>query len=240
MRSPGEVWYLPPESREGGDRKGRRHLLLTACRDHDDVGVLSYASTSAIEGAFGGGSFLLDPHSGAYRQTGFDRPTYITPCRLVSALSHDMVRMMGRVIDEMPHIRLVLHHALGLGTGTADSGRAFGSFRGRVAVLSDSLAREIDCRFAIIVTEPVYSLAERYQLILPILNGEEYESEDGDVLVGHAPWLDQVQLGSGAILPTRLIQSAFHPSDLAHTLPICVDEATISRIDSALVELFGL
>jgi len=240
MRFPGEVWYLPPESREEGDRKGRRHLLLTACRDHADIGVLSYASTSAIEAAFGGGSFLLDPHAGAYRHTGFDRPTCITPCRLVSALSHDMVRMTGRVIDQMPHIRRVLHHALGLGTGTADSGRAFGSFRGRVAVLSDSLAREMDCRFAVIITEPGYSLAERYQLILPILSDEEYESEDGDVLVGHADWLDQVRLGAGAILPTRLIQSAFHPSDLARVLPVCVDEATIGRIDRALIELFGL
>lgn len=240
MRYPGEVWYLPPEARSEGDPKGRRHVLLTACADTDDFGVFAYASTSAIEAAFGGASFLLDPYARAYHHTGFVRPTYITPCRLVTAPSEDMVRMTGRIIDEMADIRRVLHHALGVGTGTAASGSALGSFRGLVAELSEPLAREMDCRFALIVTEPGYSLARRYQLIVPLLDGRDYEQETGDVLVGGVSWLNAVQGMPEAIIPVKLIQSAFHPSDLARVLPVCVDQGTISEIDHALLQLFGL
>ena len=110
--------------------------------------------------------------------------------------------MTGRIIDEMPDIRRELHRALGLGTGTSATGPAAGSFRGHVAELSRALAAEMDTRFAVIVTDPGYSLARRYQLILPLLNAAEYNSEPGDVIVSRTPWLPKVRRGlTEALIP---------------------------------------
>ncbi len=202
MRFPGEVWLLPPEARQEGDPKPRRHVLLTRCEDEGDVGVLSYASTSAIEAAFGGASVLVDPFARGYQHTGFVAPTHVTPCRLVSAASEDMWNLKGRLIDEMPEVRRALARALGIGTGTARSGVASGSLRGRVIELSVALAEECGARFAVILSEPGYSLRRRYQIVALVLDPAEYETETDDVLVTGEAWVRAIDLRlSAAILP---------------------------------------
>jgi hypothetical protein len=88
MQHPGEVWFLPPDVRHGGDPKTRRHVLLTTCGIPGDVAILAYASTQGTEAAFGAANVLLDPYAtadGSRGRTGFEHPTYIYPSRLVSA-----------------------------------------------------------------------------------------------------------------------------------------------------------
>lgn len=241
MRYPGEVWFLPPEAREHGDPKMRRHVLLTTCAEDDDIGVLSYASTAAVEAAFGGATLLLDPSAHAYRHTGFTRPTYITPCRLISAGSEQMVRLMGRIIDELPDIRRELRRALGLGTGTAASSSGTGSLRGHVVVLSDALADECGALYGMVVTEHGYSAAGRYQLFIPVLDAEEFRAEPDDVVVTGEAWLRAMSPHpSTAIVATRLIQTAFQPLDVKAVLPVLGSETTLRAIDRALIEIFGL
>jgi len=241
MRYPGEVWLLPPEARAEGDFKWRRHVLLTACSEQGDIGIFAYASTSAVEPAFGGASILVDPYANAYRHTGFSAPTYVMPCRLVPAASEDMQRMAGRIIDEMPAIRNELRRALGLGTGTRAAGAASGSLRGCVVELGDALAAESEFRLGVLVTEGGYSLARRYQLLIPLLDAAEYGTQSDDVVVVEKTWLDEIRPGlKEAILAVRLTQTAFHPLEIARVLPIVVDEATIGEIDRALLRVFSL
>lgn len=240
MRFPGEVWFLPPEARAEGDFKWRRHVLLTPCEEHDDTGVFSYASTASIEAAFGGASVLIDPHASTYRYTGFSAPTYVTPCRLVLAASEDMHRMAGRIIDEMPAIRGELRQALGIGTGTARRGVAAGSWRGRVAELGEALAEESGFSLGVIVTEPAYSLARRYQLVVPILDAEEYDVQPNDVVMAGQQWITDLVDSGEVIFAVRLIQAAFHPTELKRVLATVVDDATIAEIDRTVVAMFGL
>lgn len=76
---------------------------------------------------------------------------------------------------------------------------------------------------------------------MPLLDANEYSAEEGDVLVSGAPWLPMVARGlTRAILAPKLIQSAFHPLELARVLPASVDEVTIGELDRALTGVFGL
>jgi hypothetical protein len=241
MRYPGEVWFLPPEARAEGDFKWRRHVLLTPCGEQGDIGIFAYASTAAIESAFGGASVLIDPYANAYRHTGFSAPTYVMPCRLVPAASEDMQRMAGRIIDEMPAIRSELRRALGLGTGTRAGGSASGSLRGCVVELGDSLAAESGFRLGVLVSEGGYSLAHRYQLLIPLLDATEYDTQPDDVVAIGKAWAGEIRPGLvTAILAVRLIQTAFHPLEIARVLPVVVDDTTIAEVDRALIRVFGL
>ncbi|HVG44681.1 MAG TPA: hypothetical protein VM890_08120 [Longimicrobium sp.] len=241
MRYPGEVWFLPPEARAEGDFKWRRHVLLTTCRERGDIGIFAYASTSAVEPGFGGANVLVDPYASTYRHTGFSAFTYVMPCRLVPATSEDMQRMAGRLIDEMPAIRSELRRALGIGTGTCAASRTSASLRGCVVELRDGLATESGVRLGVIVTEAGYSLAGRYQLLIPLLDAAEYDSQADDVLAIGTKWARELFPPlEQAILAVRLVQTAFQPLEIARVLPIVVDDATIGEIDRALLRVFGL
>lgn len=177
---------------------------------------------------FGGASILVDPTRSP--GCGFSALTYVAPCRLVVAVSEDMGRLAGRLSRDMAPLRLALHRALGIGRGPQ-------SLRGRIVELAEELSAKAGFRMGVIVTEPVYSLARRFQLIVPWLDAAEYLPKPGDVIVSGAAWLDQRKSG---ILAVDLVQTAYHPTEIARTLRRVVDEETISRIDQALVQMFGL
>lgn len=203
--------------------------------------LFSFASTAATESVFGGAAVLLDPHASRYNRSGFDRPTYITPCRLVSAESEDMQRMMGRIIDELPQIRLQLHRALGIKTGTcAGSGSASGSLRGQLVQLAGAFVAEAGIEFGVIMSEPEYSMQERYQIIIPILDAEEYEEDEMDVVVEGHDWLSRTNGIERALLPVPYIQSVFHPTEIRREVGAVIDEATMRELDTYLLQLFGL
>ncbi|HEU0016149.1 MAG TPA: hypothetical protein VFQ45_20895, partial [Longimicrobium sp.] len=186
MRYPGEVWFLPPDAREQGDPKPRRHVLLNACDEGDAeaVGSFAFASTQSTEAGFGAAYLLVDPAATRYgRQgrTGFPRATYVYASRIVPAEMADLQRMAGRLIDEMADLREKLRVALGLGTGTAVHGTAAGSWRGRFVRFTGSLAAEVECDLALVLTEPAYSNHQRYQVVVPLRDASVWEPGPGDV-----------------------------------------------------------
>lgn len=245
MQHPGEVWFLPPDAREGGDPKTRRHVLLTPCTNETDVAIFGFASTQGTEAAFGAANVLLDPFATAYGssgRTGFQHPTYIYPSRLVPAAPADMTRFAGRIIDEMAAIRAKLYDALGIRTGTSDGqGRAGGSWRGRVVRFSDPFARELECTHGVVITEPAYSNMQRYQTVVPILDPEEFEPNASDLVVTDQPWTSRIETPLRAVwLGVDLVQTVFHPTEVADWTGATVDEATMAEIDAYLLNLFGL
>lgn len=233
MYYPGDVWYLPPELRPGGDPKQRRQVLLTHCEGEDDVGTFAFATTRPTEMVFGGAAFRFDPRG--RRGVGFDRITYITPCRLTSSPRTDWLVKSGRIGGEMADVRTELRKALGIGRGTSAPG-----FRGSLAELRPAIAEELGVRYGLIVSESGYSLQKRYQILVPLLDGEEFIPEEGEPFLTNLPWASAV-LGSTAVLfAIRSIQSVFHPEELTRVTEIRVDTSTMSKIDTALVRLFGL
>lgn len=245
MQHPGEVWFLPPDARHGGDPKTRRHVLLTTCGDASDLAILAYASTQGTEAAFGAANVLLDPFATAYGsrgRTGFEHPTYIYPSRLVSAAPADLIQLKGRIIDEMAAIRAKLHEALGIGSGIANGqDRAAGSWRGRVVEFSDVFAREIGCSYGVVVTDPGYSNRQRYQTIVPLLDPEEFESEVNDLVVLDQPWVPQVNPAMHAAwLAVDMVQTVFHPAEISRWSGATIDGGTMAELDAYLLDLFGL
>ena len=245
MQHPGEVWFLPPDAREGGDPKTRRHVLLTPCTDETEIATFAYASTQGTEAAFGAANVLLNPFATTYGSsggTGFQQPTYIYPSRLVPAARGDLTRFAGRIIDEMGAIRGRLQDALGIRTGTGSGQReAAGSWRGRVVRLADAFARELGCSYGVVVTDPVYSNAQRYQTIVPVLDPDEFEPDSRDLVVTGREWTVVVAPRlKGAWLAADMVQSVFHPTEIDTWTGATADEATMAALDTYLLHLFGL
>jgi hypothetical protein len=241
---PGEVWFLPPDAREGGDPKARRHVLLGS-DNNSDIAIFAFASQQGTEAAFGAANVLLDPFATRYGRsgrTGFDHPTYVYPSRLVPVAFSELRTFKGRIIDEMAEIRSKLPLALGIGAGSSEgSGAASGSWRGRVVQFSDAFARELECSHGLVVTDPAYSNAQRYQTVVPILDPEEFETSGSDLVVAGQPWIALVDIGLEAVwLAVDMVQSVFHPTDIARWTGATADEGTIAEVDTCLLHLFGL
>jgi hypothetical protein len=236
MRYPGEVYFLPRGAAEGGDTKPRRHVLLANCEDGADLAGFAYASTQLTEAAWGAPNALVNPAATKYRRTGFSRPTYVYPSRIVSVDPECLEEPEGKVIDELPLIRTALSEALGLGTGTSNGrGPAAGSWRGRIVRLKPTIAEEVGGMLAVIVSDPEYSKAERYQNVVPILSFDEYEALDSDVEIADTSLLEKVDKSlHRAFLWTRAVFAVFQPTEVEVSSLVTIDEATIAELDESL------
>jgi hypothetical protein len=220
----------------GGDPKSRPHVLLTRCEDSGGIGIFAYASTRPTEAYFGAACLLVSPEGGRDPTTGFSRQTWVYLSRLVPVLSESLLRMTGRLIDEMPRLRLLLRQALGVGTGTDRAG-----WRGRLVRLKRSRSETIGYTYAIIVTEPRYSERERYQIVVPVDDLAIFESGPGDVTVTTGDWFRAITPElTGVIIAIPDVQSIFHLHDIEAWTGAVVDEATMAKVEAALVELFDL
>jgi hypothetical protein len=232
---PGEVWFLPPEAEEGGDPKCRRHVLLTPCEDVGDIGVFSYASTRPTEVRFGASYLLVRPSPrGAFTQM-----TWVYLSRLVPVRSESFLRVTGQLIDEMPQLRRLLRHALGIGTGTGSADG--GGWRGRFVRLSRSRSESIGYEHAIVVTEPRYSERQRYQIVVPVDDLRAFEPQLGDVTVTTGEWFRAIASDvPGVLVAIPDVQSVFHLHDIDDWAGTVVDGATMAKVEAALLELFDL
>ena len=211
-------------------------MLLTPCDDVGDIGVFAYASTQPTEARFGAACLLVRPDAGRHASTGFTRPTWVYPSRLVPARSESLLRMTGRLLDEMPQLRLLLHRALGVGTGTAGAG-----WRGKVVRLSSSRTATIGYEYAIVVTEGRYSERQRYQIIVPVDDLREFEPGPGDVEVTTGTWFGAIASElPGVLVAVPDVQAVFHPRDIEAWTGAVVDDTTMAKVEAALRELFGL
>jgi hypothetical protein len=238
---PGEVWLLPPAAEEGGDPKVRRHVLLTSRADSGGVGTLAYASTSVTEARFGAAHLFVDPAVSRSPRLGFARPSYVYPSRLSLAYTADLLRITGRITDEMPLLWMALRQALGMAGAGTRAPLAAPNWRGRVIRLTSGVSASIGCEHGIVVTEPAYSSRERYQIIVPVVDSGEFEPEPGDVEITEGDWLRAVAPSArGLVAAVPDAQSVFHPLEIDGWTGATGDDGTMRRIDEALVRLFGL
>ncbi|HEX6041201.1 hypothetical protein [Longimicrobium sp.] len=216
-------------------------MLLTPCEDADDAGVLAYASSQATEAAFGAAFLLLQPsltHYGRTGRTGFDRTTYIYPSRLVGASTEEMQRRVGRIVRELADLRHQLRKALGIGSDPRTTPRGW---RGQIVRFSEAVRSQIDVAYGLIVTEPSYSSKERYQLVVPILDLQDYEQSELDVVVEGKAWLHALFGDPTPVaLAIEMIQTVYHPTDVEAAALAIVDAETAARVDHRIAELFDL
>jgi hypothetical protein len=238
---PGEVYFLPPDAKEDGDPKTRRHPLLTPCHEDTDVVLFSYASREETEAEKDGPHIFLEPH--LHEGCGFTSDTYLYPLRIVPVSPEYILRRTGALSEDlMRSLRACLSQALGIGTGTAlGFGRARGSWRGRIVRMAAAITQENNAEWGLIISDPRYSFRKRYQNVVPIY---PYTMEElpGDVVVEEAEWLKDIGMAdTGAILEVTSVFGLWHETEIRDRGGVLViDHSTMDQVELALCSLFDL
>jgi len=237
QRRPGEVWFLPPQTEDGGDGKSRRHVLLTSC-DEGEGGTVAYASTKTTERAFGASSLFVNPSLS--RGSGFTKPTHIYPGRLVLAASRDFLRMTGRLVAELPELRSALMLALGIGTGCARRrAETAASWRGKVVRFSSGFREAVGYSFGIVLTEHRYSAWRRYQIIVPMDDLAMSQPVEGDIPITSGTWFRDVsRTMMGVLLSVSEIQSVFHRDEIESWTGATIDDSALAVLEAAIERTF--
>ena len=95
--------------------------------------------------------------------------------------------------------------------------------------------------FAIIVSDPVYSKAERYQNVVPILSARNHEPQDRDVLIADTTWLRQADPDlEEAFLWTEAVFAVFQPHEIESYTELTLDDASLAELETALSIYFEL
>lgn len=243
MPDPGQIYYLPPEIREGPRKGHRPHLVLSLCTPESDTATFAYGSTRSTDAVRGAAHVLVNPYATRYRGTGLSLPTYFYPSRLLSFGLEDLPEPSGRIIDELPEIRRQLRIALGLGQGvTAEPSYRGANRRGRIAEYVRQAAEELGTTHGLVITERNYSRACLQQTTIPILDAAEYDARAGDVVIHRtgSRWPAEFAHTEALILAVPMITSIYEPDSLARYSPDVISEQTMHDIDAALERHFGL
>lgn len=243
MPDPGQVYYLPPELREGPGKGDRPHLVLSLCTADSDAVTFAYGSTRSTDAAHGAAHVLVDPFASRYRGRGLSQPTYFYPSRLVSFGLEDLPDPSGRIIDELPAIRQQLRIALGLDQGvTTERNNRGANRRGRIAAYAQQAADELGTTHGLVITEPNYSRAGLQQTTIPILDATQYNTRMSDVVIHGMgpPWPAEFAHSDALILAVPMITSVYERDSIARYLGDVVSERTMRDVDAALLKHFGL
>jgi hypothetical protein len=243
MPGPGQVYYLPPELREGPGKGDRPHLVLSLCAPGADTSTFAYGSTKATDALRGAAHVLVDPGAGRCGGTGLSRPTYFYPSRLLTFAIDDLPEPAGRIVDELPAIRRQLRGALGLGQGVTREPNARGANRrGRIAEYTPAISQELGATHCLLVTESRYSRTALQQTTIPLLNAMEFNATPGDVLVQNTSgWQGRFALRLHPLLIAVPMITTVHERDgIARYTRTIVSEETMRDVETALVLHFGL
>jgi hypothetical protein len=144
---------------------------------------------------------------------------------------------VGKAMREVTSIRHCLRAASGIGTGK-------GGRRGQiVAMMGSDFAPMPYFDYGLIVTSHGYSMAGKYQLIVPIVPGG-VGVEVGDHVVRRADeaWISAVAQGTDeALLATPLLHSVWQDDAINDAVDaLTVDDYTLDRVDEELCAYFRL
>jgi hypothetical protein len=243
MPDPGQVYYLPPEFREGPGKGDRPHLVLSLCAPGAETSTFAYGSTKATDALRGAAHVRVEPRSTRFGNTGLSRPTYFYPSRLLTFAIEDLPEPAGRIIDELSAIRRELKRALGIGQGVTGEPNCRGANRrGRIAEYAPAISEELGATHCLVITEAGYSRAALQQTTIPLLNAMEYDATPGDVLVQNtSAWQGRFALRVHPILLAVPLITTVHERDsiVRYTRTI-VSADTMRDVEAALLLHFGV
>jgi hypothetical protein len=237
----GHLFWIPAGSTWLNQDKPRPFVLATPCAA-GELGTLVYGSTQETEKSAGAACIAVAPVRQGLNRNGLRSRTWFYPGTLLP-IPHEHLPphtgFLGRSLDEL---RDALRSALGIGSGSCLHPSApANSIRGRVVVLAEHLARDLHTALAVVLTEPGYSVARNYQIILPIFTTFGRETSSHDVLVSAREWLDVFSARvDRALLPIPATHSVWHEDDIARETEHVVDDETLREIDRRLCDYFSL
>ncbi|HEX6042591.1 hypothetical protein [Longimicrobium sp.] len=243
MPGPGQVYYLPPELREGPGKGDRPHLVLSLCAPGAETSTFAYGSTKATDALRGAAHVLVDPHMTGQRGTGLSWPTYFYPSRLLTFAVDDLPAPAGRIVHELPFVRQQLRRALGLGQGVTHEANVRGANRrGRIAEYRREISEDLGATHCLVVTEAAYSRTALQQTTIPLLNAMEFDAAPGDVLVQDTSgWQGRFALRLHPVLIAVPLVTTVHERDsIARYTRTIVSETTMREVEASLMLHFGL
>jgi hypothetical protein len=239
---PGQVFWLPPGATWLNQDKSRPFALATACSPARR-GTLVYGSTQDTARKAGAASIEVAPNRNGLNRNGLWATTRFYPGVLLRTSFVQLPDEAGRLGKSLDDLRAALRIAFGIGQGScARPGAPARSRRGRIVELQPALAGDLRTRFAVLLTEPWYSRAKHYQIILPVYSGEGRRTNDDWVLgVSSRSWLAVFpERTRTALLPIQVTQSVWYADDIARETEHVLDEDTLAEIDQRLCAYFSL
>jgi hypothetical protein len=116
-----------------------------------------------------------------------------------------------------------------------------GSRRGQIVRLEDESAIDFRTRFAVVLTERVYSREKHYDVLIPIYHANRLPASARGLPVEDREWLRIFsQPSSRGVVAVHLIQSVWYPTDIAAETQYVIDDATLEVIEAELCGLFDL
>lgn len=243
MPGPGQVYFLPPELREGPGKGDRPHLVLSLCAPGAETSTFAYGSTRATDALRGAAHVRVDPSATRFGRTGLSHPTYFYPSRLLTFAIEDLPEPAGRIVHELAAIRMQLRRALGIGQGVTGEANARGANRrGRIAEYAPAISEDLGSTHCLVITESGYSRASLQQTTIPLLNAMEYDATPGDVMVqSTSGWQGRLSLRiQPVLLAVPLITTVHERDGIARYTRTIVSESTLRDVEAALLLHFGL
>lgn len=151
----------------------------------------------------------------------------------------DSTGSLGNLLDGF---RSVLCDALGIGRGSCLRADApAGSRRGRIVALDPSAASYLQTPLAALLTQPEYSCAKRYHVILPIRPGMRLVGNENILRMVEKPWFAAFRQPVDSVqLPVQVVQSVWYEARIAGETDHVLDEESLAEIDRALCRYFSL
>jgi hypothetical protein len=253
-RPAGHVFILPHDRVPSSDAKDRGYVLLNRCAP-PELGTLAYRSSKSTErDQFGAPAAslaavpsVLSVGRRRHGDRGSARDSLLYPTRLVSWPSDDLVRSSQTVVTLLRSIRQTTSIALGMGTGTHVSAGL--GHRGKLLRLSHGGSEVLPFRWGVILTEPQYSVEQRWQVLVPIFRRVHTplpsDVRIGDQADGERPapkWLSAINPEwGGAVLSCGLICSVSHLDDYVDRIDVAtVDQDTLAALEAELAIRFNL
>jgi hypothetical protein len=213
------------------------YVLLSPCRSDIEVVILGFCSTRNTQAVLGAPSIEIRRGSKLFDANGLNETTYVYPSRLVSAEQADLIPA-GKIIDECSELCDQVMRAVGIGTGTYQSGAAKGSWRGLILELNEEGRGLIQSQYAVVASDPEYSKQAEFFNVIPIGSTDEIYHNGPDVLFQpQIPWVNQLHWGA-VIAEIRHVTSVHH-SDIVSIRQIPADARSMEQLDDALQSWFS-
>lgn len=238
---PGHVFWMPRGATWLNQDKPRPFALATSC-SKGTLGTLVYGSTRDTEARFGAACFSIEPRTEGVNRNGLVERTGFYPGILVRDRYERLPSHAGSLGRSLGELRAALRTALGIGTGSClAQGTPAGSRRGRIVRLERELARSMRTAFAVLLTQPHYSTAEHYHLILPLVRDTGAATGPNVLRLAGRAWMSVFPARTDSVLlPIPLVHSVWYARDIDQETDQVVDETSLSEIDARLTDFFSL
>lgn len=236
----GHVFFLPRGATWLNHDKPRPFALATTSSP-TELGIFVYGSTRRTEMASAAACVEVKPVPSGVNANGLHAPTFFYPGLMLHLEYFQLPAHVGRLGARFPAFRAALEQALGLGTGTCDHPSApRDSLRGRIVILHPDVATEVLTPIGVLLTEHIYSREKRYQLVVPLVRGDEVVARPGVPRVHDKPWFTTFnRRTTSALLAASTIQSVWHGDAVIDETEFVIDSDSLAVLEDHLRVIFG-